>query len=692
LIEEEIMKHLTLVTIALLVVAVSASDAQTIERIDPFLFGGNDLNHVTTLDGGRLVAVGDASTITVSTDNGSTWSRKQVGGRDTILFTRIFWANTTIGLAVGHDGAAVRTTDGGDTWETLETNTHEHLLCGAYQSPTNVWAFGSNGFALRSTDGGSTWTSWDTKTFVDLQDATVLDDGSIIVVGQLGALGVVSADGTSLTLSATAPAPFHAVAFTDAQNGWVGTGGGVWHTTDAGASWTPVLSDVDGTIQHLYREPVSGALIASGSLAGEIFISQDGETWQSETIKDSLLVRATTISGNQIIAVGESGMAQRMTVGDDVWEGRVPPYSFLYDVAVAGATLVVVGGDGMVGGEGSVLIRAEASSWNHHAIAGAVRCTGVAVSSDGTTMHVSAQDGAIYRSTDGGQTWNALSVPATTPLAHLDAASDNVLWAGGLGTVYRTVDGTTWEAATSLGDDVHIFRVDAVSADRALVCGSDGMAALTTDGGTSWTHLNTGTDISFFDVREVGGIIHLVGQFGTYLWSSDDGASFQRSDLPVTTALRSIDIEQAADITIITTSDGSLVHNAGGMWEVVSVGTEHWSIVSAGNGVFYAVGEGGTVHEATFAVTSVQEEVATAENRLHPNPSTGTCTVSLDGLVGARSIRVFTTNGQLVSETGISAGESSVHLDLGAVTRGAYAVVVSTADGQLLYRSLLMIE
>jgi len=105
-------------------------------------------------------------------------------------------------------------------------------------------------------------------------------------------------------------------------------------------------------------------------------------------------------------------------------------------------------------------------------------------------------DGVVYKTTDGGNTWEKLEPPAI-PLVHaLNAVyfiDENTGWlAGNYGHVIYTADGgTTWETRSlpaGSGDIKDIYFSDS---QNGWVAGHNALAAYTEDGGQTWTQLDT---------------------------------------------------------------------------------------------------------------------------------------------------------------------------------------------------------
>ena len=107
------------------------------------------------------------------------------------------------------------------------------------------------------------------------------------------------------------------------------------------------------------------------------------------------------------------------------------------------------------------------------------------------------QAGDLYRTSDGGKTWQAISAMHGKSIRALAmAASDShVLVAGALDGVYRTSDGgSTWQRISSSESEVK--DIESVAVDptnpNLVYAGSWHLPWRSTDGGASWQHINKG--------------------------------------------------------------------------------------------------------------------------------------------------------------------------------------------------------
>lgn len=115
------------------------------------------LNDVARV-GDRYIAVGMRGHVLAS-DDGKTWTQKPVPTR-TMLVTVAFPTNK-VGYAAGHDGAIIKTNDGGATWELLRFDPAENrppIIYDLFFPTADIgFAVGSYGLMLRTDDGGKNW-------------------------------------------------------------------------------------------------------------------------------------------------------------------------------------------------------------------------------------------------------------------------------------------------------------------------------------------------------------------------------------------------------------------------------------------------------------------------------------------------------------------------------------------------------
>lgn len=205
------------------------------------------LNSLTPSKAGLLTG-GELGTLLVSSNQGKDWQRASVSKDRQALINQISFAPDGLeGMAVGHEGWILNTTDGGWSWKELafDESNGEPLMSVA-RLPSGAWiAVGAFGRALRSNDKGASWTR------LSLPGAGMEDkhlnrivgspDGRHwLIVGERGL--VLRSDNGGEDWAIVAPfyngSLYNAISLP--QGGWLAYGmrGNVFHTTPGNTGWT----------------------------------------------------------------------------------------------------------------------------------------------------------------------------------------------------------------------------------------------------------------------------------------------------------------------------------------------------------------------------------------------------------------------------------------------------------------------
>jgi len=107
----------------------------------------------------------------------------------------IAFADGQTAVIVGTDGAILRSTDAGRSWNTVPSPTRTHLRAVAFASPTEGLAVGFWGEAIRTNDGGVTWVRERTGTRVHLMGVTARPGGGFLVSGARETVFTVTSGG-----------------------------------------------------------------------------------------------------------------------------------------------------------------------------------------------------------------------------------------------------------------------------------------------------------------------------------------------------------------------------------------------------------------------------------------------------------------------------------------------------------------
>ena len=153
-------------------------------------------------------AVGAYGALIETTDGGKTWNdvSERLDNEDQYHLNAIARVKDAGLFIVGEQGSMFRSSDEGQTWEKLE-GPYEGSLFGVIGTaqPKTLLAYGLRGNLFRSTDFGDTWEPVALKAArgaleFGLSGATLLDDGTLVVVGNGGSVVVSHDDGLTFSV------------------------------------------------------------------------------------------------------------------------------------------------------------------------------------------------------------------------------------------------------------------------------------------------------------------------------------------------------------------------------------------------------------------------------------------------------------------------------------------------------------
>jgi photosystem II stability/assembly factor-like uncharacterized protein len=142
-----------------------------------------NLSDISVLGNGKLVATGENSLIIKSDDNGLNWSIVDhplyISGNG---FTSIAFNDNNYGVVGGWNGKALRTTDGGLTWNVLSFESDEQIKEVFVDENQNFYLIGYNVYK-KSSNNGLSWTNhhvFENPIYFEKQN--IKPDGTILLL------------------------------------------------------------------------------------------------------------------------------------------------------------------------------------------------------------------------------------------------------------------------------------------------------------------------------------------------------------------------------------------------------------------------------------------------------------------------------------------------------------------------------
>lgn len=361
-------------------------------------------------------------------------------------------------------------------FDTLAFKDLRYRMVGPYRGGRSTAATGFLGDQdrwLMGTTGGGVWESTDNgASWVNISDGWF--------GGSIGAVAVAPSD----------PNVIYVGQGSMDIRGNTSTGRGAWKSTDGGRSWTFIGLPETGQIGRIEVHPKDHDLVyvaALGHPFGKnpergVFRSSDGgATWE------------------HVLALNDSTGASDLTMDPTnprilyagAWRGERKPWALISGAEEGGVYKTTDGGDSWTKLGGGL----------PEGLVGKVGVSASAADPGRVWAIVEAEpDGGVYRSDDAGETWtrtnseNKLRQRAWY-YTHVqaDPTDPNTVYALNTG-MYRSVDGgTTFEAIAVPHGDVHDLWIHPSDPARMVVA-NDGGAQVTVNNGETWsTYFNQPT-------------------------------------------------------------------------------------------------------------------------------------------------------------------------------------------------------
>jgi photosystem II stability/assembly factor-like uncharacterized protein len=431
-------------------------------------------------------------------------------------------------------------------------------------SGTNGYAAGDFGTLLKTGDGGASWTGLPAGTFSNLTVLQVLDGNTLVAGG--GCVARRSTDGgatftriafTNVESNCPAEANLAALAFLDANQGFVfEQGGQVFQTDDGGTRFAAKIA-VPGTravgggatpTDAVFRSPTQGFVATSD---GNLYETTDGgNSWLSVSKTDRAVRSITFASATVAYAVGDGNLLLKSADGGATWVAKsdgAPDQENLTGIECSGEDICVLstGGGSKVGvtkdgGTGWAWPTPSSDPLYAAGLASATRL--VAAGQQGSTV-VSDDAGATFAPVGGRLLGKFTKVVA-------GRVGGSAFAPGPDGTLGRTVDGgRTWtrgNVATS--EDVLDVSFPTVSDGYALDIA--GGVFNTNDGGGHWATLDTGSTARAQAVyAPSAGVVMVIGPTGIRR-SVDSGGSFSAVRGPAVGSVQLSGVDRAGSAVV----------------------------------------------------------------------------------------------------------------------------------------------
>jgi len=355
---------------------------------------------------------------------------------------------------------------------------------------------------------------------------------------------------------------------------------------------------------------------------------------------------------------------------------------------------------GVAVGEGGVALRTTdgGETWSAQTLP-AEDLEAVAFNPSGTVGIAVSDDGPVFRTTDGGATWSFVATGAGD-LRDVDWADDDVVWVAGRDgdAAVSTDAGLTW-AYRNTGSAERTESVAAVSAAEAFVGNREGELRRTTDGGLTWAPVFLGTDRDLNDIQMLGTTGYISGNGDTVLKTTDGGATWADASNGSAGDEGLFFLDAATGWVVGDGGEIWFTDDGGASWTLQPSGTAanltevHFPTPSDG----WAVGEGGAIVKFSGITTAAEPGASPrgfALSEAHPNPFTRRAAFTLE-VAEAQHVQaeVYDALGRrvVVLHDGVmEAGAHALVLDGSSLPAGVYVVRVTGEAFAATRRAVLL--
>ena len=274
----------------------------------------------------NFVFVAGGEEIYKSTDGGDSWISLNQN------FSQSLWGitfpSTTIGYVCSTNGYVLKTTDGGQNWTVSLQVTSGGFDRIVFKDEDNGIATGSTTYT--TSDGGDNWTLTNSEGYWALDYA---EGDTYFAASQIKIVRTSNNGQSWTTLKTDFSSLFGSVSFYDNTHGLVGDAGKVWISNNGGISWEVYDSPGFGVNRAAGRMDFDTCFISGED--GLIFKSTDGGiNWvQDGDFSGSLLRDMDITPDNVVFAAGFEGLVVRKTYAEPEADPAigVDPTALLFD-------------------------------------------------------------------------------------------------------------------------------------------------------------------------------------------------------------------------------------------------------------------------------------------------------------------------------------------------------------------------
>lgn len=420
-------------------------------------------SHSTTLLVGN-----NAGQIARSTDDGSRFTLHSLPVKGMVSG---FVREADVLYALLSSGEVFRSADNGQSWQ-LELGSGQDNVRGIVATHRGLLLYGEGGMLAERAPQWQVHANL--KRYIN--DLKPLDSGGALLVGANGLIAraasaqdLASQNWRYARHSLQYNQYMQSLARVSADT-WLAAGSAatIVRSSDAGESWQVVYKGDDGELGNFQRvvvHPQSGVAIAVANPGWILRSADGGKSWAPVDRRSRKLDDVVALPEGGFLAAGADGLVLRSPASGERWEVvHQDPHTQWNNIVFAVGKVWLLGAGARImqldaSGENTRLIALPSPYFLRDLWADVVQPD---------VMLVAGADGALLKTTDGGQTWRALGLPRKANLRRMLRTPDGTTWLTGRdGLLLSSRDTEHW-IEHDTGTQRHFRSMQYVPDDKAL--------------------------------------------------------------------------------------------------------------------------------------------------------------------------------------------------------------------------------
>jgi photosystem II stability/assembly factor-like uncharacterized protein len=411
----------------------------------------------------------------------------------------------------------LRTTDGGEMWETdiFPYPYVPNAVC--FATPERGWIACSEGRIYYSDDGGLSWEPQASPTYRKLSAISFVSEEEGWITGGWSDgssyLVLHTTNGGTIWETQSFGSTCYScedIHFSDNLNGWIcgydnQLNGHIHHTSDGGVNWVrQTIPAGNGQVSSLTfaNAKIGWATTSSiyASPSGAILYTKTGgATWVTQgytnlhynyaiDAQDSLCVAITSA---QVLSPAQQAVVTTSDGGENWNSATVPMFAYSHAIQYVDDSIRLTGDE-------SRILRTDdlGAKWTWENYGAWWQGVGWRDEQTGwvVTVDYGGTIGFAMRTDNGGATWeDDPNAPGGSQVLFADYANGWMFMSGSNARIWRTVDGGNNWTQHFIGASNWADEVFFINSDRGWTCGSGGMIRRTDNGGQNWIPQTSGT-------------------------------------------------------------------------------------------------------------------------------------------------------------------------------------------------------